>query len=88
MSRVNTPAGPSTVYFWYDVNGRILVEPVKVKLASLADALLDRRTNGAVVIVQVHGGQQESAAEIQDFLEQLMGSLREYLQATDDARPK
>jgi EpsI family protein len=86
MSQVKTAAGARTVYFWYDVNGRILVEPVKVILASLADALLDRRTNGAVVIVQFEGVHQAPAAEIQDFLEQLMNTLHEYLQDTEDAQ--
>ena len=86
MSQVKTPAGPVTVYFWYDVNGRILIEPVKVKLASLADALLDRRTNGAVVIVQFDGTHQAPAAEKQDFLEQLMSTLHEYLQDTEDTQ--
>lgn len=82
MSHVKTPSGDKTVYFWYDVNGRILVDPVKVKLASLSDALLNRRTNGAVVIVQADGKQQ--SPDMQQFLDQLMSSLREYLQVSND----
>jgi len=83
MNHVKTGSGEVTVYFWYDVNGRLLTEPVKVKLASLADALMRRRTNGAVVIVQVEGKHEDASTEVQEFLEQLVVAVQANLQFSE-----
>jgi EpsI family protein len=72
MSHVKTTTGVSTVFFNYDVNGRILVDPVKVKLASLIDTLTTRRSNGAIIIVQIDGKLEQPSAEIQEFLKQVV----------------
>jgi EpsI family protein len=40
-----------TIYFWYDVNGRILVDRYKTKLVTLIDAFTGRRTNGALILI-------------------------------------
>jgi EpsI family protein len=40
-----------TIYFWYDVNSRILVDRYITKLVTLIDAFTRRRTNGALVLI-------------------------------------
>jgi exosortase/archaeosortase family protein len=50
-SRVQLDDKTITVFFSYDINGRNIIEPRDAKLASLFDALLSRRTNGAIVMV-------------------------------------
>jgi EpsI family protein len=39
------------VHAWYEVNGRVLAEPVVVKLATMADILWRGHSNGALVLV-------------------------------------
>ena len=48
---IETPESRRGVIFWYDVNGRILSNQYAVKLSTLWDAVVRRRTNGAVVMV-------------------------------------
>jgi hypothetical protein len=72
MSHVKTTTGVITVFFNYDVNGRILIDPVRVKLASLIDTLTGRRSNGAIIIVQIDGKLEQPSAEIQEFLKQVV----------------
>lgn len=57
-----------TAYFYYDVNGKRLVDPKRVKLASLVDALSTGRTNGAIVIVLFDGDARNLSQEQRDFL--------------------
>jgi exosortase len=59
----------STAYFYYDINGKRLVDPKRVKLASLIDALTTRRTNGAIVIVLFDGDAETLSPDQRDFLE-------------------
>ncbi len=53
MKRNSLRAGgkSATVFFSYHINGRNIIDPRMVKLASLSDALLKRRNNGAIVMV-------------------------------------
>ena len=60
------------VFFWYDLNGRIVANRFLAKLATVADALTRGRTNGALVAVSTPEGQAE-------FLSQLLPLLRSYL---------
>ena len=39
------------VYFWYDINGRVIGDRYRAKLATIMDAFLKRRTNAAVIIL-------------------------------------
>jgi EpsI family protein len=43
--------GVKQVYFWYDINGRVIGNRFKAKLATIMDAFLKRRTNAAVIIL-------------------------------------
>jgi len=81
MSHVRTTTGIITVFFNYDVNGRILIDPVKVKLASLIDVLTGRRSNGAIIIIQIDGKLEQPSAEIQEFLKQVVVASQVILRA-------
>ena len=81
MSHVKTTTGIVTVFFNYDVNGRILVNPVEVKLASLIDVLAGRRSNGAIIIIQIDGKLEKPSAEIQEFLKQVVAASQAILRA-------
>lgn len=72
----------TTAYFTYDVNGRRLVDPGKVKLASLVDALTRRRTNGAIVVVMFDGDAERLAPDQQAFLEQVLAASAALLPRT------
>jgi len=43
--------GVKQVYFWYDINGRVIGDRYRAKLATIMDAFLKRRTNAAVIIL-------------------------------------
>jgi exosortase len=62
----------ATAYFWYDVNGRQLIDPKRVKLASLVDALVSRRTNGAIIVVIFDGEVERLSLAQQEFLRQVV----------------
>jgi EpsI family protein len=51
----STPAyaeeGLKAVYFYYNINGRILTNRHLARLATIADGLMKRRTNAAVVVI-------------------------------------
>jgi len=75
VSRVQVGGRPATAYFYYDLNGRQLIDPRKVKLASLVDALTRRRTNGAIVVVLFEGaGSEHLLPEQHAFLEQVFNA--------------
>ncbi len=84
MNRVQTGNGAVTVFFCYDINGKILVDPVKVKLASLADALIRRRNNGAIYIIQVDDNSESPSVEVQEFIKQVVLTLQVSLQAESE----
>jgi hypothetical protein len=83
VSRVKVDGRPATAYFHYDVNGQQLIDPKKVKLASLVDALAKRRTNGAIVVVLFEGGGAEPLSPQQrEFLEQVFAAAGALLPGT------
>jgi len=61
-----------TIYFWYDVNGRILVDRYETKLKTLMDTFTKRRSNGALVLVMTrndnHGGENPALRFVQSVL--------------------
>lgn len=42
-----------TLYYWYEVNGRILADPFETKLAHLVDVFVKKRTNASLIVVSV-----------------------------------
>jgi EpsI family protein len=72
MNRVETNTGPGTAFFVYEINGRSLIDPKRVKLASLLDALFYQRSNGAIVIVIFDKVTDKLSAEEQEFLGKLL----------------
>ena len=76
-SRVQADGRTVTVFFAYDINGRNITSPGQAKLASLVDALVRRRSNGAVIMVIFDRDIQELSDADRDFLVQVVS------QATD-----
>jgi len=76
MTKLNGPSGKSIVIFGYDINGRNIVEPVKVKFASLVDALIRHRTNGAIIIIQFENGTDVLSGEEREFATQVMYEVK------------
>ena len=83
VARVKVDGRLTTAYFTYDVNGRRLVDPRKVKLASFVGALTRRQTNAAIVVVLFDGGEAERLApDQQTFLEQVLAASAALLPKT------
>ncbi len=79
LRRLNIPSGKSIVIFGYDVNGRQIVEPVKVKFASLVDALVSRHTNGAIIILQFQTASNDLSVEAREFSRQVINEVKNRL---------
>ena len=71
-SHVRTGKSDLTVFFSYDINGRNIIDPKRAKLASLYDALLAKRNNGAIIMVIFDKQVTELSSNEQAFLMQLM----------------
>ena len=71
-SRVRTGGRNVTVFFSYDINGRNIIDPKMAKLASLFDALLARRNNGAIIMVIFDREVRELSTDEHEFLMQVM----------------
>jgi len=71
------------IFFWYDVNGRILADRYKAKLATILDALIYGRTNGAFVLVSAssddQGTEAETIREERALIQHLVPLLRNYI---------
>jgi EpsI family protein len=84
VNRVVTRAGREgrVIFFWYDVGGRVIASRYVAKLASVSDALMRRRDNGAMVAVALEPGLGLDEAGIEgeiEFLRALQPLLRAYL---------
>lgn len=69
-------------YYFYVVNGRILTSRYAVKLATMFDAIVKRRTNGAVVAVFVETPPRTNPLtqdEVVQFLGRLIPSVRAFI---------
>jgi exosortase D (VPLPA-CTERM-specific) len=70
------------VYYWFEERGRVMADEYRVKWYLFRDALLDNRTDGALVRVTtpIVGESEESADQrIQNFLTHVFPVLPEYI---------
>ena len=84
-SRVKAGDRTVTVYFAYDINGRNIISPRSAKLASLFDALVRMRNNGAIIMVIFDRGVQELSDAEQELLVQVVRYTTDRLKVTDRA---
>jgi EpsI family protein len=78
-SNVDIPY-PEEVFFWYDINGRVVSDPLAAKAATIKDALTRGRTNGALVLIHPLGNSlQGTDHAMKDFILALLPVLRDYL---------
>ena len=73
----------STIFFWYDINGRILNNRFKAKLHRVWNGLVRGRTNGAIIILKsdlVPGESLNGAEEqIKEFIRAVYPFFQDYL---------
>jgi EpsI family protein len=73
---------PRLVLFWYDVNGHVSADPTEVRLMTIRDVMLRRRSNGAVVAVTLDpapGVSSSAAAEAaRGFVRVALPALRPF----------
>lgn len=80
-----TAAGSAAVYFWYDIDGRILSSRYRAKLSTAWDWLSKSRTNGALVLIVSESRPSEpgSVGDTQDtdlqFLKVALPVIRDFL---------
>ena len=68
------------ILFWYDINGRVIANRNRAKLATLVDAFMQGRTNGALVIILgVPLGGRRMKIEMEQFVRDFLPTLRRYL---------
>jgi EpsI family protein len=71
------------VFFWYDLNGRVVTDRYKAKAYTTWDALIRGRTNGALVIVAIDIQNIEELKKTEHnaemFLQDLLPVLHNYL---------
>ena len=78
------------VICWYNVNGRILSNTFRVKLYTMFDSLVRRRSNGAVVMIGWSGTAQTPAHERDEamsFVDLLIPVLEHYLSGYAGSAP-
>ena len=71
-SRLRYQGRNVVVFFAYDINGRNIIDPRMAKLVSLFDALVSRRSNGAIIMVIFDDDMQNLSVDEQAFLSQVM----------------
>ena len=74
--------GPFPALFWYHINGMGYTDPVQAKLATIRQALLRGRTDGALVLVSAEprsGGNEEPWKAQEEFAATALPLLYEYL---------
>jgi exosortase len=72
VKAVNTGKKPTTAFFVYEINGRSLIDLKKIKFVSLLDALFDRRSNGAIIVLMFDKEADQLSHEEQKFLSDFM----------------
>jgi EpsI family protein len=88
IGEARPPADSSRrVLFWYDVNGHVTADPTEVRLTTIRDVMLRRRSNGALVAVTLDpapGISSSAASEAaRGFAAAALPAVRRYL---DSAR--
>jgi len=76
---VRTGGRNVTVFFSYNIGGRNIIDPKLAKLASLFDALIHRRTNGAIIMVVFDSDAHEITDTEQQFLLSVVSMARAWL---------
>ena len=71
-SRLRYQGRNVVVFFAYDINGRNIIDPRMAKLVSLFDALVSRRSNGAIIMVIFDDDMQNLSVDEQAFLSQVI----------------
>jgi EpsI family protein len=84
MGEVRPKANSSRhVIFWYDLNGHVTADPTEVRLTTIRDVILRRRSNGAIVAVTLDadpGVSSLAAAEAaRQFAAAALPAVRRYL---------
>lgn len=70
------------LFFWYDLNGKVIANNYKAKLLTTLDAFLHRRNNGAIIIVSINLNRPEEDIIPNDeveFIQALIPVLRNHL---------
>jgi EpsI family protein len=72
--------------FWYDINGRVVANPYSAKAYSIQDALLRRRSNGALVMVHWEAARDTEAGPLADerrrkFVKALIPLIRQHVRS-------
>jgi EpsI family protein len=73
---VKTREGARTVYFYYDINGRDIVDPKRAKLASLIDAIAKHRNNGTIIMVVFDTADKTLSFDQRRFLGAIVNEVR------------
>lgn len=73
--------GPDRILFWYDVDGRVIADRYRAKLAMTFNGLFWGRSNGALVLISVPNPDdpEDEARSEEDFARELLPVLRGYL---------
>jgi EpsI family protein len=76
-------SAPRHVLFWYDLNGHVTADPTDVRLMTIRDTMVHRRSNGAIVAVTLEPAPGLSSTEAADaargFARAAFPALRQYL---------
>lgn len=72
--------------FWYDINGRVVANPFSAKAYSIQDALLRRRSNGALVMVHWEAARDTeleplAAEQRRKFIKALIPLIRQHVRS-------
>lgn len=57
----SSETGSTMIFFWYDINGRIITNPFLAKGYNLLDSLSNRKNNGAIITVSFKLDNQDNA---------------------------
>jgi exosortase D (VPLPA-CTERM-specific) len=85
VNQASLPIGKEQylVFFWYNLNGRVVTGRYQAKLLTLWDVLAHGRSNGALVAISTPMAQQNNldqlSTETQSFIRDLNPVLRDYL---------
>ena len=74
-------------YFWYDLDGDVAVNHYQVKLKTMINAILKRKTNGALIVVAtkknpLYGSTADTDTAEKNFIKSLLPILDVYLKTS------